>query len=54
LQVITIVAGHVTAVVLAHDRAPSDFPPDSAVRTQYAMLVLMIRLTSLGLFVLSA
>ncbi|GIU91372.1 MAG: hypothetical protein KatS3mg011_0278 [Acidimicrobiia bacterium] len=54
LQVATIVAGHVAGVVLAHDRALADFPPDVAVRTQYAMLVLMIFLTGLGLAILAA
>jgi hypothetical protein len=53
LQVAAIVTGHVAGVVLAHDRALAVFPRAVAVRTQYAMLVLMVLLTSLGLFVLS-
>lgn len=53
LQVASIVAGHVAGVVLAHDRALSDFGGRVAVRTQYAMLVLMVALTSLGLLILS-
>ncbi len=52
-QVITIVVGHVAGVVLAHDRALADFGDELAVRTQYAMLALMVALTSLGLFVLA-
>ena len=50
IQVATIVGGHVLAVILAHDRALADFGR-GALRSQYAMLVLMISLTSLGLMV---
>lgn len=53
-QVAAIVAGHVTGVILAHDRALADFPAGTAVRTQYAMLGLMVGLTGLGLFILAA
>lgn len=52
IQVGFIVLGHVVGVVLAHDRALQDFGGD-AMRSQYAMLVLMIALTSLGLLILS-
>jgi hypothetical protein len=52
LQVTFIVCGHLVGVVLAHDRSLHDFGRD-AVRSQYAMLVLMIVLTSLGLLILS-
>jgi hypothetical protein len=52
LQVAFIVGGHLVGVVLAHDRSLQDFGAD-AVRSQYAMLVLMIALTSLGLLILS-
>ncbi|HEY5891290.1 MAG TPA: hypothetical protein VIW94_11415 [Acidimicrobiia bacterium] len=51
-QLAVIVVGHVLGVVLAHDRALVDFGPD-AVRSQYAMLVLMVALTSLGLVILA-
>ncbi len=54
VQVVSIVAGHVTGVVLAHDRALAEFPPVRAVRSQYAMLVLMVALTALGLTILAA
>jgi hypothetical protein len=53
LQVMAIVAGHIAGVVLAHDRALADFGGEVAVRTQYAMLALMVALTSLGLFILA-
>jgi hypothetical protein len=52
LQVGFIVLGHVIGVALAHDRSLQDFGP-GAVRSQYAMLALMIALTTLGLAVLS-
>lgn len=51
-QVASIVVGHVLGVTLAHDRALADFGGD-AVRSQYAMLSLMILLTCLGLLVLA-
>ncbi len=53
IQVGSIVAGHVAGVVLAHDRALVDFKGAGAVRSQYAMLLLMVLLTSLGLFILA-
>jgi len=54
VQVAAIVGGHVTGVALAHDRALAIFHPVRAVRSQYAMLVLMVALTSLGLTILAA
>jgi hypothetical protein len=51
-QVGVIVTGHVLGVVLAHDRALNDFGRE-AVRSQYAMLLLMVALTTLGLLILS-
>lgn len=54
VQLAAILAGHVTGVVLAHDRALADFDGHDAVRSQYAMLVLMLVLTGLGLVLLSA
>ena len=52
VQVATIVIGHVAGIILAHDRALEVFG-DSGSETQYAMLMLMVLLTSLGLFVLA-
>ena len=54
VQVAAIVLGHVAGVVLAHDRAVAVFPVKTAVRSQYAMLILMVLLTSLGLTILAA
>ncbi len=54
VQVLVIVAGHVGGVILAHDRALVDFEGPYAVRSQFAMLVLMIALTGLGLVLLSS
>jgi hypothetical protein len=51
-QVGVIVLGHVLGVVLAHDRALVDFGVN-AVRSQYAMLLLMVALTMFGLLILS-
>jgi hypothetical protein len=53
IQVGAIVLGHLAGVVLSHDRALVDFPGAGAVRSQYAMLLLMVLLTSLGLFILA-
>jgi hypothetical protein len=52
IQVASIVMGHVLGVVLAHDRALEDFGRD-AVRSQYAMLALMVGFTTLGLLILA-
>jgi hypothetical protein len=50
----SLVAGHVLALVLAHDRAISLFGDSTlAARSQYWMLALMVGFTSLGLFLLS-
>lgn len=54
VQLVIILAGHVAGVVLAHDRALVEFSEKTAVRSQYAMLVLMVLLTSLGLTILAA
>jgi hypothetical protein len=54
VQLTAIVGGHVVGVVLAHDRALALFPGPRAVKTQYAMLALMVALTALGLTVLAA
>ena len=53
VQLAAIVGGHIGGVVLAHDRALAEFGESVAARTQYAMLVLMVALTSLGLFILA-
>ena len=53
IQVAAIVTGHVAAVVLAHDRALAEFSGPEAVRSQYAMLILMVLLTGLGLVILA-
>ena len=54
VQLLAILGGHVAAVVLAHDRSLAVFPTDRAVRSQYAMLGLMVALTCLGLTILAA
>ena len=48
-------AGHVLGLMLAHDRAVGLFrSPGAALRTQYAMLVLMVAYTVGGLWLLSS
>ncbi|MGH9167847.1 MAG: hypothetical protein ACRD02_08500 [Acidimicrobiia bacterium] len=54
VQLAVIVGGHLLGVVLAHDRALAAFPARRAVRSQYAMLALMVALTGLGLTILAA
>jgi hypothetical protein len=54
VQVGALVVGHVTGLVLAHDRAIALYPnPRLAARSQYWMLALMVGFTCLGLFLLS-
>jgi hypothetical protein len=47
------VIGHVGGVVLAHDRAIALFERREAVRTQYALLAVMVLFTASGLLILS-
>ena len=55
VQVGVLVTGHVLGLVLAHDRAVSLFSSGrTAIRTQYAMLVLMVLYTCTGLWLLSS
>ena len=55
VQVGVLVTGHVLGLVLAHDRAISLFSSArTAVRTQYAMLALMVAYTCTGLWLLSS
>ena len=54
VQVAVLVAGHVSGLVLAHDRAVTLFnSPRTAIRTQYAMLGLMVLYTVGGMWLLS-
>jgi hypothetical protein len=55
LQVAALIAGHVSGLILAHDRALVTFSdPCRAVRSQYWMLVVMVGFTSLGMWLISA
>jgi hypothetical protein len=53
VQVAAIVIGHIGGVILAHDRAIAMFERDEAVRTQYALLAVMVLFTASGLLILS-
>jgi hypothetical protein len=53
-QVSCVVAGHVAALVLAHDRALALYgQPRAAARSQYAMLAIMVGFTTLALWLLA-
>jgi hypothetical protein len=52
VQVAAIVAGHVAGLTVAHDRAVTIFPPRDALRSQYAMLGVMMVYTYGGLLLL--
>jgi hypothetical protein len=55
VQVLALLAGHISGLALAHDRALAVYPStQDAVRSQYWMLVVMVGFTSLGLWLLSA
>jgi hypothetical protein len=54
VQTIALIVGHVLGLVIAHDRALALFPsPKVALRTQYALLALMVLYTVGGLWLLS-
>ncbi len=55
LQVGFVIAGHVAALTLAHDRAVKLYPDSRlAVRSQYWMLAVMVGFTTLALWLLAA
>ena len=54
IQASALVGGHVVGVALAHDRALAVFEGERAIRSQYAMLTLMVALTFGGLSILAA
>jgi hypothetical protein len=55
VQVVALVAGHITALVLAHDHAVAVYGDSRrATRSQYWMLSLMVGFTTFGLVLLSA
>lgn len=54
VQVAALIAGHVSGLALAHDRALVLYDePEEAVRSQYWMLAVMVAFTSFGLWLLS-
>jgi hypothetical protein len=54
VQVAALLAGHISGLILAHDRAIASYEdPTEAVRSQYWMLTVMVCFTSLGLWLLS-
>jgi hypothetical protein len=53
VQVFAIVAGPVAGVILAHDRSVAAFRSSLAVRTQFALLAVMVMFTVTGLLILS-
>lgn len=53
IQVVVLVAGHVVGLLLAHDRSVQLFKGAAALRSQYAMLTLMVIYTVAGLYLLS-
>jgi hypothetical protein len=55
VQVGALILGHVTGLALAHDRALKIYPDvETATRSQYWMLVVMVGFTSLALWLISA
>jgi hypothetical protein len=55
VQIAAIVAGHVSGLILSHERGLIEFKsPEAAVRSQYWMLAIMVAFTCLALWILSA
>ena len=52
VQVLSILFGHVGAVVVAHDRATELFRAGESLRSQFAMLLVMVAYSTLGLWLL--
>ena len=55
VQIAAIVTGHVSGLILSHERSLIEFKsPEAAVRSQYWMLAIMVGFTYLALWILSA
>jgi hypothetical protein len=55
VQITAIIAGHVSGLILSHERGLIVFKtPEAAVRSQYWMLTIMVGFTCLALWILSA
>jgi hypothetical protein len=55
VQIAAIVTGHVSGLILSHERGLIEFKsPGAAVRSQYWMLAIMVGFTCLALWILSA
>jgi hypothetical protein len=55
VQIAAIIAGHVSGLILSHERGLVEFKsPEAAVRSQYWMLAIMVAFTCLALWILSA
>lgn len=52
LQVIAILVGHIGAVIVAHDRSIELFDVGHSLRSQFAMLLVMVAYSTLGLWLL--
>ena len=52
IQVLAILFGHVGAVVVAHDRSVELFKAGESLRSQFAMLLVMVAYSTLGLWLL--
>ena len=52
IQVLAILFGHIGAVVVAHDRSVELFEPEDSLRSQFAMLLVMVAYSTLGLWLL--
>lgn len=53
VQVVSIVAGHLVGVLVAHDRAVEKFDSSVALRSQYPMLAVMVLYTMFGLVLIT-
>lgn len=52
IQMLAILFGHVGAIVVAHDRSIELFDASKSVRSQFAMLLVMVAYSTLGLWLL--
>ncbi len=53
IQIGSIVGGHLLGVLFAHDRSMELWPPRTALRSQYPMLVVMVIYTIMGLVLMT-
>ncbi|MEL6985100.1 MAG: hypothetical protein AAFO29_21895, partial [Actinomycetota bacterium] len=52
IQLSLVLAAHLGAIIVAHDRAVERFPPERSLQSQLVMLLVMVGYSAIGLWLL--